>query len=83
MARSDRKDDILSYLQDGPITSYSLASRLDAPEASIRRLIQRLRAEGHTIVSKGAGLYALVKATATTPVPSEQTALTGAGQTGA
>lgn len=50
MSRSDRKNSILAILQSGPASVYSLASRLDAPDASVRRLVQVLRQEGHNIL---------------------------------
>lgn len=49
MSRSNRANTILATLQSGPATAYTLASILDAPEASVRRTIQGLRDIGHNI----------------------------------
>jgi biotin operon repressor len=43
------KEQILDSLLDGPASTHELSMRLDTPEASIRRNIQELRAEGHYI----------------------------------
>lgn len=62
---SDRQRTILNLLQDGPITSYSLAARLNAPTASVRRDIRSLRQQGWNIndARDNDGLYRLAPAT--------------------
>jgi biotin operon repressor len=55
--RPNRLDTILSILTSGSATVYTLASMLDCPEASIRRSIQQLRAEGHNIAFALSGEY--------------------------
>ena len=57
--KPNRLDTILSTLQSGSATVYTLASLLDCPEASIRRDIQKLRAESHNIAFALNGEYYL------------------------
>jgi biotin operon repressor len=76
MARTNRKYAILAILRSGPVSVYSLASRLDAPEASIRRSIQELRADGYGITDArdNIGLYRLdVQRDHSTPVANAAT----------
>ena len=49
MTKPDRLDVIISTLQSGQATSYTLAGLLDCPQASVRRDIQKLRREGYII----------------------------------
>lgn len=44
-----RYQQILDILSSGPASVYSLAASLDAPEASVRRTVQTLRARGWNI----------------------------------
>ncbi len=44
-----RKDRILNALKTGDESASNLARICDCPQASIRRTIQELRAEGHNI----------------------------------
>jgi biotin operon repressor len=44
-----RREQILDTLEFGPASTAALAGILNAPEASVRRNIQELRAEGHYI----------------------------------
>lgn len=62
MSLSTRQTTILNNLQSGPYTAYSLANLVNAPEASVRRDIQALRAAGHNIADArdNQGLYRLV-----------------------
>lgn len=47
---SERQETILNVLQrDRRATSYTLASIIDAPEASVRRDIQAIRRAGHRV----------------------------------
>ena len=59
MTRTNRLDTILSTLQSGSATVWTLASMLDCPEASIRRDVQALRREGHNIAFALNGEYYL------------------------
>ena len=59
MSRTNRLDTILSTLQSGSATVYTLAGLLDCPEASVRRDIQALRREGHNITFALDGEYYL------------------------
>ena len=74
MNRINRKAYILSELQCGPATAYRLAQRLDCPEASVRRSIQQLRADGHNISFSlvGMGEYRLGVST-TIPIAIKET----------
>lgn len=47
---TSRKDTILQLLRHAPATAAFLGWELNAPDASVRRNIQELRAEGHNIV---------------------------------
>ena len=61
---SNRQQTILSTLQSGPASAQTLASLLDAPQASIRRDVIRLRTLGYRIddARDFDGLYRLVGA---------------------
>ena len=54
---SHRQERILYYLGQGDQTVHTLASILDAPEASIRRDVQVLRRNGHNIAFALNGEY--------------------------
>lgn len=59
---STRRDTILSTLRNGPASAQTLASILDAPQASVRRTVALLRDMGHTIndARDNNGMYRLV-----------------------
>lgn len=61
---SQRMQTILSTLQSGPTSAQTLASLLDAPQASIRRDVIKLRNEGYRIddARDNNGLYRLTVA---------------------
>lgn len=46
---SDRQRQILNTLQSGPASAQTLATNLNAPQASIRRDVIRLRQQGFRI----------------------------------
>lgn len=58
---SNRQSAILTLLQNGPSTGYSLADAINAPDASVRRDIQALRRAGYNIndARDNNGLYRL------------------------
>lgn len=57
-----RRQTILTTLQNGPASAQTLATILNAPQASVRRAIALLRDMGHTIndARDNNGLYRLV-----------------------
>lgn len=61
---SNRQSTILNLLRSGPITGYSIADYLGAPDASVRRDIQSLRKAGYVINDPrdNNGTYRLVSA---------------------
>jgi len=61
---SNRQRFILDTLTSGPASAQTLATNLDAPQASIRRDVIRLRTMGYRIddARDNGGLYRLVGA---------------------
>lgn len=61
---SDRQIRILQELQLGPVSQFSLASRLNAPTDSVRRDVAALRKAGHAITDArhSGGVYRLTAA---------------------